>query len=248
MKRFFIICFAFSISLFVMSSERSLKITKRYLNFPVSHKVDRAKMTLESKENSKFSFVIRLASDDVDYWVFKDMSDYYGQKVTLSYDCDMSVLNRIYESDEPAGAENMYKEPKRPQFHFTSRRGWINDPNGLIYYDGEYHLFYQHNPYENEWQNMHWGHAVSHDLIHWEELPDALYPDTLGLMFSGSAVIDYGNTSGFGSKNNPAMVLAYTSASSTHQVQCIAYSLDHGRTFIKYDKNPVISSNKNGNL
>lgn len=138
--------------------------------------------------------------------------------------------------------DSLYNEPNRPRFHFSSRRGWNNDPNGLVYHEGEYHLFYQHNPYEREWGNMHWGHAVSKDLIHWKELPVALYPDQHGTMFSGSAVIDYHNTAGFNKGNQPAMVAIYTADNPERQVQCIAYSLDKGRTWKKHEHNPVIDS------
>lgn len=224
------------------AGEVTLKITKQYLNFPVSHKVDRSRMTFSVAGEPDLSVVIRLAPAEADYWVFKDVSAWKGKTVKINYEGNEAGLAKIYQADQPAEQETMYKEKNRPQFHFTTRRGWINDPNGLVYYNGEYHLFYQHNPYENEWENMHWGHAVSRDLIHWTELPDALYPDHLGTMFSGSAVIDYDNTSGFGKKNNPAMVAAYTAASAEKQVQCIAYSLDNGRTFTKYEKNPVIDS------
>ena len=165
----------------------------------------------------------------------------------ITYEGNEKGLSQIYQSDEIAGQDSLYKEKNRPQFHFTTRRGWINDPNGLIYYEGEYHLFYQHNPFERDWENMHWGHAVSKDLIHWTELPDALYPDHLGTMFSGSAVIDYDNTAGFNKGKTPAMVAAFTAASSDRQVQGIAYSLDKGRTFTKYDKNPVINSKEKWN-
>src|SRR5690606_11214885 len=120
--------------------------------------------------------------------------------------------------DEIKGQESLYQEQNRPQFHFSTKRGWINDPNGLVYYDGEYHLFYQHNPMEREWENMHWGHAVSQDLIHWKELPTALYPDKLGTMFSGSAIIDYQNTAGYNKGNEPAMIAFYTAASADRQV------------------------------
>lgn len=229
------------------AAQRTIKITKQYLNFPVSHRTDRARMTFTAKGTDDLSVVIRLAPGDADYWVFKDMTAYRGKTVTITYEGNADGLSKIYESDQPAGQEEMYREKNRPQFHFTTRRGWINDPNGLIFYDGEYHLFYQHNPYEREWENMHWGHAVSRDLVHWEELNDALYPDALGTMFSGSAVIDYENTSGFGSKKNPAMVVAYTASSSDRQVQCIAYSLDRGRTFTKYEKNPVVDSKEKWN-
>ena len=228
--------------LVMMAGEVTFKITKKYLNFPISHKVDRAKMTFQVNGKPDLSVVIRLAPDEAEYWVFKDVSAYKGKTIKINYEGDEKGLSKIYQSDEFVGQDNIYKEKNRPQFHFTTRRGWINDPNGLVYHDGEYHLFYQHNPYERDWENMHWGHAVSKDLIHWTELADALYPDHLGTMFSGSAVIDYDNTAGFNKGKTPAMVAAFTAASSEKQVQGIAYSLDNGRTFTKYDKNPVIDS------
>lgn len=136
----------------------------------------------------------------------------------------------------------MYKEKNRPQFHFTTRRGWINDPNGLIFHNGIYHLYYQHNPYERDWENMTWGHATSTDLLHWTEHDDVLFPDRIGTMFSGSAVYDDNNTSGFGTEKNPPLVYAYTADRSDRQTQCIAYSLDGGYTLHKYKENPVIDS------
>lgn len=229
-------------NMFLIAGEISLKITKRYLNFPVSHSQPRRRMIFEIVGESDLSVVIRLAPEDAEYWVFKDMSSLKGKTVKISYDGDKRGLNKIYQSDQIAGQDSLYKEKNRPQFHFTTRRGWINDPNGLIYHNGEYHLFYQHNPFERDWENMHWGHAVSGDLIHWKELPDALYPDKLGTMFSGSTVIDYDNTAGFNKDKTPAMVAIYTAASSERQVQCVAYSLDNGRTFTKYSGNPVIDS------
>jgi len=139
-------------------------------------------------------------------------------------------------------------ETFRPQFHFTPKTGWMNDPNGMVYYEGEYHLFYQHYPDSTVWGPMHWGHAVSTDLIHWEHLPIALYPDTLGFIFSGSAVVDWNNTSGFGSKQTPPIVAIYTyhdpegdrAGRIDFQTQGIAYSIDKGRSWTKYDKNPVL--------
>ena len=229
-------------SLSMSAGEIKIKVNKKYLNFPVSHKQDRARMIFTTDGKEDLSVVIRLAPEEADYWVFKDVSDLKGKTITIKYDGSDKALTKIYQDDIIAGQDSLYKEKNRPQFHFTTRRGWINDPNGLIYYDGEYHLFYQHNPYEREWENMHWGHAVSKDLIHWEELPDALYPDHLGGMFSGSAVIDYDNTAGYNKGQAPAMIAAYTAASSEKQVQCIAYSLDKGRTFTKYAGNPVIDS------
>jgi fructan beta-fructosidase len=125
---------------------------------------------------------------------------------------------------------------------------WMNDPNGMVYYEGEYHLFYQHNPHSNVWGPMHWGHAISTDLVHWEHLPIALYPDSLGTIFSGSAVIDWNNTSGLGSRENPPMVAIFThhnqrlanEGSDRLQYQSIAYSLDKGRSWTKYPGNPVL--------
>jgi levanase/fructan beta-fructosidase len=136
----------------------------------------------------------------------------------------------------------MYKEKNRPQFHFTTRRGWINDPNGLVFHNGLYHLYYQHNPYEREWENMTWGHATSPDLVHWTEHDDVLFPDRLGTMYSGSAVFDEQNTSSFGTRESPPLVYAYTADRSDREVQCIAYSLDGGMTLKKYKGNPVIDS------
>ena len=136
----------------------------------------------------------------------------------------------------------------RPQFHFTPPSNWMNDPNGMVYLDGEYHLFYQHNPNDKVWGPMHWGHAISKDLVHWEDLPIALYPDSLGTIFSGSAVYDHHNTSGLGNKENPPLVAIFThhdgesaeQGAEDFQTQSLAYSTDKGRTWVKYTGNPVL--------
>lgn len=141
-----------------------------------------------------------------------------------------------------------YQEQHRPQFHFTPEKGWMNDPNGLVYYDGEYHLFYQHNPDSTVWGPMHWGHAISKDLVSWEHLPIALYPDSLGYIFSGSIVVDENNTTGFQTGKEKPLVAIFTyhdmvkekAGRNDRESQGIAYSLDKGRTWTKYDKNPVI--------
>ena len=141
-------------------------------------------------------------------------------------------------------------EKYRPKYHFTPDSMWMNDPNGMVYYKGEYHLFYQYYPKANVWGPMHWGHAVSKDMITWEHLPIALFPDSHGYIFSGSAVIDWQNTSGFGSIDNPPMVAIFTyhdadkekAGAIDFQTQGIAYSLDKGRTWKKYEQNPVISN------
>ena len=132
----------------------------------------------------------------------------------------------------------MYQEKYRPQFHFSPRIGWNNDPNGLVFYKGEWHLYFQHNPYGWNWGNMHWGHAVSTDLVHWTQLPIAIYPFKYGdWVFSGGAVVDEDNTAGFKSGAEEVIVASYT---STGRGEAIAYSNDRGRTFTDYAGNPVV--------
>ena len=136
----------------------------------------------------------------------------------------------------------IFGEDFRPRFHFTPERNWMNDPNGLLYYKGKYHLFYQHNPEGNLWGNMSWGHAVSTDLFNWQHLPVAIAFDEVFGIFSGSAVVDYTNTSGFGSIEKPAMVAIFTAArhDQSHQSQHLAYSVDEGVTWQRYEGNPVL--------
>lgn len=230
--------------IFMLSAadERHIKIVDNYLTFPVSHKCDRVRINISGDGLDLLPVDIRLTDGQADYVTFKDVSDFKGRKITVSAPDGFKGLDAIGQSDVIPGNDTVYKELNRPQYHFTTRRGWINDPNGLIYHDGEYHLFYQHNPYERDWGNMHWGHAVSRDLVHWSELAPALYPDTVGTMFSGSAVIDTDNDSGFGVKGKAPMVAAFTVDNPDRQMQCIAYSLDNGRTFTKYKGNPVIDT------
>lgn len=139
-----------------------------------------------------------------------------------------------------------YTEPHRPQFHFTPETNWMNDPNGMVYYDGEYHLFYQYNPFGDTWGHMSWGHAVSTDLVHWEHLPVALWEEDGIMIFSGSAVVDTGNTSGFATGSESPLVAIYTGhyPDKPLQNQQIAYSNDRGRTWTKYQGNPVIDIGK----
>jgi levanase/fructan beta-fructosidase len=230
-------------------TEKTFKIDKNYLNIPIQSSVElqRINFLLDGK---RFTYNdIQLAENRVDYWTFIDVSKYKGKEFTFEFSQKVDGIEKIYQSDKFVGEENLYKEKFRPQIHFSTRRGWNNDPNGMVYFEGEYHLFYQHNPYETQWGNMTWGHAVSTDLLHWEELPITLLPDELGTMFSGSAVIDYKNTAGFNKGNTPAMVAIYTAdlrenGKELGQHQCIAYSLDKGRTFTKYKGNPVIPSER----
>jgi fructan beta-fructosidase len=149
-----------------------------------------------------------------------------------------------------AQSETYIKEPHRPQLHFTPAKGWMNDPNGMVFYNGTYQFFYQHNPDSTVWGQLHWGHATSKDLVHWQHHPIALYPDSLGWIFSGSAVADVNNTSGFGKDGRVPLVAIFTHHSpkvekegrSDFQYQSLAYSLDEGTTWTKYEGNPVLKN------
>lgn len=140
-----------------------------------------------------------------------------------------------------------YHDRHRPRFHFTPQENWMNDPNGLVYYQGEYHMFFQHNPTGIKWGNMTWGHAVSKDMVHWTQQENVLLPDRMGTMFSGSAVVDWNNTAGLAKGDEKTIVLIYTAAGGSSPeskgqpfTQCIAHSTDGGRTFTKYSGNPVV--------
>lgn len=239
-----------------MGITREILIRDKYLNFPVKNGAPKLLVRCVLDRNDIREFEIELASGEPDYWVFMDVSRLIGRQLSITVlDAeDKNILDTIEQGDEIKGADNLYQEKYQPQFHFSSRRGWINNPNGLVYYKGEYHLFYQHNPYGCKWGNMHWGHAVSEDLIHWNELGDVLYPDEMGTMFSGSGVVDTYNTSGLKCGAEDPIVLFYTAAGGTsiqstgHPfTQCIAYSIDGGRTWTKYHDNPVIGEIKSGN-
>jgi len=160
--------------------------------------------------------------------------------IALSVCCASVAL-----AEKGPGQFGIFTERYRPQFHYTTAKGWINDPIGLIYYDGEYHLFNDHNVKSTRFpggkfdgEQSHWSHAVSKDLVHWRHMPVAVYPDKLGACWSGSGVVDWHDTTGFGTGEHPPLVLAYTSAGSWGQ--SLAYSTDRGRTWKKYDGNPVL--------
>jgi sucrose-6-phosphate hydrolase SacC (GH32 family) len=165
---------------------------------------------------------------------------------------DSEFLSLITESNTMAQEETIYTEKYRPQFHFSARTGWINDPNGLVYYKGIWHLFFQHNPFSTDWGNMTWGHATSTDLLHWTEHPAAIQPDKLGTIFSGSGVVDWNNTSGFQEGSEKPLVFFHTYEGPSARcgqptTQGLAYSTDGGKTFVKYDKNPIIPHIIGGN-
>lgn len=234
--------------------QRTLAVTRPILNFPVKEGAERYYLELIADGQQIRGMDVELATDDIDYWVVADLSQWQGKEIlicTRQYaEINPSILDRITFADDILDSEDLYNEPLRSQFHFSSKRGWINDPNGLVYYDGEYHLFYQHNPYgwdhsRNDY-NKTWGHAISTDLVHWTELPGAIHPDHLGPIYSGSAVVDHLNTTGFQTGDGKPIVCIYTSAGGRSPwsigkkfTQSISYSNDRGRTFKAYEGNPV---------
>lgn len=221
---------------------REIAIDKPYLNFPVKTGAPKKRVTLLAGGKELHSFDIELADAEPDWWAFFDATPLRGKTVTVKADklADTSKgLSAIDQTTEIKDVKDLYRESRRPQFHFSSRRGWLNDPNGLVCYQGEYHLFYQHNPYGWNWGNMHWGHAVSQDLVHWKELPVALYPDAHGTMFSGSVVVDVSNTAGFQTGAEAPLVAMFTAAGKPF-TQGLAFSNDRGRTWKKYEGNPVL--------
>ncbi|MBC7922813.1 MAG: glycoside hydrolase family 32 protein [Ferruginibacter sp.] len=222
---------------------RQIKVKKgqTYLNFPVSNASGLTKARIKYAGKVLDEFTIQLASGKPDFWTFFNVAPYQGKTITVEVEPDTTDpkgLAMVYADTGFPGQDSLYAETYRPQVHFSSRRGWNNDPNGLIHYRGEYHLFYQHNPYGWSWGNMHWGHAVSEDLMHWRELPEALYPPShQDMAFSGSAVVDVNNTAGFRKNGVDPLIAVYT---STGRGECLALSYDNGRTFQNYEGNPVV--------
>jgi len=236
--------------------ERKIKIDKPVLNFPVKEGNVRHFVQLFVDNKPVRGMDVALATDKIDYWVFTDVSPWLGKEMTIrtrQYYGNPDVLDKITVADEIIDSDDLYHEPLRSQFHFSSKRGFVGDANGLVYYDGEYHLFYQHNPFgwdhsRNDY-NKSWGHAVSTDLVHWIELPDAIYPDSLGPIYSGSAVVDELNTTGFQIGTEKPIIAMFTSAGGRNPwsegklfTQSIAYSNDRGRTFKKFKGNPVLEN------
>jgi levanase/fructan beta-fructosidase len=239
-----LLCFLSSLT---RGADLKLKLESNYLNLPVTYdEEDYTSIEIQIDGKGEFYFDLFLADREPDFWVFLDVSAFKGKTAVIKAGRDdkSDALKKIYQSDERTYLKNLYKEKYRPQLHFSTIRGWINDPNGLVYYDGEYHLFFQHYPYGYYWGQPHWGHAVSTDLVHWEQLPDGLIRHELGGIYSGSSVIDYENTSGFKTGENDVMVAIYTTtrAFKDREADCqnIAYSNDKGRTFTDYENNPVI--------
>ena len=216
----------------------------RYLLLPVQDNAPEAKVGIIAANEQRGPLAsVRLARERVDYYVPLDLSAFEGKNVKIDVQglpSDAASWKKLRLSDTFDVAS---REPYRPVFHHTPPYGWMNDPNGMFYKDGTWHLFFQHNPYGSTWGNLSWGHSTSTDLVHWTYCGDSLTPDAWGMVFSGSAVVDSAGTAGFG----PGAVVAfYTSAKSTpwgdNQMQCMAYSTDGGKTFTKYADNPVLTS------
>lgn len=228
-------------SLFLMNHTIEFNITGNYILIPVEDNDPESvvQLSVDGKETGEPMY-IRVSQTNIDYWIPIDVSKYKGRKVALTFEHVKTTDIGFAQIKQSDSFVFEYDETYRPTYHFSANHGWINDPNGMVYHNGEYHLFYQYNPYGSRWANMHWGHAVSQDMVSWKHLPFALAPDSLGAIFSGSAVIDKENTAGFG---KDALVAIYTSAGRT-QTQSIAYSSDNGRTFTKFEANPVLSDLK----
>jgi len=236
--------------------ERTITVTKPVLNFPLKTGAARHYIELVVDGKQIRAMDVELATDDdIDYWVVTDLSPWLGKELLMRTRRhplgSAHVLDRISVEDGIRDADDLYREALRPQFHYSPKRGWISDTNGLIYYDGEYHLYYQHNPYGWDHSrndcNKTWGHAVSTDLVHWTELPGAIHPDHLGPIYSGSAVPDKNNSAGFQTGKEKPIIAVYTSAGDRNPwsvdkkfSQSIAYSNDRGRTFTPYKGNPVL--------
>jgi fructan beta-fructosidase len=234
-------------SSFIANARREMTVQRGMLWLPVKNGAAFRRVKVSVAGQVVREFPIEAADDRPDWWASLDISVWSGKPLAIEVDRlpeESRFLPLLEQSDEPKGQEDLYHEPPRQQFHFSASRGWINDPNGLCFYDGEYHMFFQWCPYTTRDSDKHWGHAVSTDLVHWKELGVALYPDALGSMWSGSAVVDWKNTSGLGAEGKPPMVLAYTAGGQF--VQCIASSTD-GRTFTKFAGNPVVPHISDGN-
>lgn len=221
-----------------------ITVTKRYLVFPVSREIPPKHILFRDGSTIASDLAVSLDPVQPEFLYYWDARELLGRTLDLSWD---EGLNYIPEMTDTVPTDGLFRERFRPIAHFTPARGWINDPNGLVFYEGFYHMFYQHNPVSPQWGNMHWGHAVSSDLVHWEEKELALFPDELGTMYSGSAIVDTENVSGLKENEHDPLLLFYTAAGRNSYAsagkaftQCLAYSTDGGVTFHKYANNPIV--------
>lgn len=222
--------------------------SKKYLLLPVQESAEVSNIKVIGSSRQLKTLNVRLANNHIDYYVPLCLQEFDNEKGLM---LDVHV-NGTYRTDGGISTFSCWKnmsfsdtfdmknrEQYRPVYHHTPAYGWMNDPNGMFYKDGLWHLYYQFNPYGSQWENMTWGHSTSTDLMHWKFEGKAVEPDAWGTIFSGSAVVDHNNTAGFG---NGSVVAMYTSAGE-NQTQSLAYSTDNGKTFTKYAGNPVITSN-----
>lgn len=224
----------------------SLDVTEDYLLLPIQDDAPEGKICVVKDNEQKGTLMnVRLARERVDSYVPFALSAYKGQHISIEIQ-GVPETALCWKELKLSGSFDMAnKESFRPVYHHTPVYGWMNDPNGMFYKDGVYHLYFQYNPYGSVWGNMHWGHSTSTDLMHWKFEGCAIVPDAWGAIFSGSCVVDHENTAGFGKE---AVVAFYTSAKSTPwgdiQMQSMAYSLDNGKTFTKYEGNPILTSSE----
>lgn len=224
----------------------SLNVAENYLLLPIQDDAPEGKICIVVNNEQKGTVMnVRLARERVDSYVPFELSAYKGQYVSVDIQGvpESAVCWKELKMSDSFDMAN--KECFRPVYHHTPAYGWMNDPNGMFYKDGVYHLYFQYNPYGSVWGNMHWGHSTSSDLMHWKFEGSAIVPDAWGAIFSGSCVVDHENTAGFG---KGAIVAFYTSAKSTPwgdvQSESMAYSLDNGKTFTKYEGNPILTSSE----
>lgn len=224
----------------------SLDVTEDYLLLPIQDDAPEGKICVVKDNEQKGTLMnVRLARERVDSYVSFALSAYKGQHISIEIQ-GVPETALCWKELKLSGSFDMAnKESFRPVYHHTPAYGWMNDPNGMFYKDGVYHLYFQYNPYGSVWGNMHWGHSTSTDLMHWKFEGCAIVPDAWGAIFSGSCVVDHNNTAGFG---KGAVVAFYTSAKATPwgdiQMQSMAYSLNNGKTFTKYEGNPILTSSE----
>ena len=244
-----------------LANVRDIVVEKRYLVLPIKQTNPRywVKIEVDGAVEREFEAQLALEGDEpasADFSAYVDLNPWVGKTMKFVVEKADEELNfaKLTFSDVLFDGKPGYDEKYRPQFHFSPRTGWTNDPNGLVYHDGQYELFFQHNPFATSWGNMTWGHATSPDLLHWTELGDAIYPDRLGTIFSGSGAVDVNNTTGFQTDpDGPApLVFMFTQNGPNMRYgepasQNLAYSLDGGKTLVKYPGNPTLPHMIGGN-
>lgn len=221
--------------------EKEFQVAAGFLVLPIQNEGEQGnlKLYIDGAVVLDYDLILATGQENTDWYAFFGISRFTGKRarVTALHATDEGFA-LVNQEDVIPGEQSFYQEDLRPQYHFTTKTGWLNDPNGLIYYKGEYHMYYQHNPVATVWGNMTWGHAVSRDLVHWKEQPKVLFPNSDGACFSGAAFIDRKNQLGRKSGDEDVLVMFYL---RTEIDLCFAYSNDRGRTMTDYENNPVLS-------